>query len=170
MSGVTCSSGNRRGGAIGINLSGRLARKVRTLDTEARFLPGPDSRPIDYIRALRPHQWSKNVLVFVPLVAAHEIQAGLYLLAASLFVALSAVASGTYLLNDLLDLPHDRRHESKRHRPLAAGRVPLLPMFGVGLALATGGLVLAWRSVCIGGGIHPALPVRHARLLSVTQA
>ena len=137
--------------AIGINLSGRLARKVRTLDAEARFLPGPDRRPIDYIRALRPHQWSKNVLVFVPLVAAHEIQASLYLLAAGLFVALSAMASGTYLLNDLLDLPHDRRHESKRHRPLAAGKVPLLPMIGVGLALATGGLVLAWSLSALAG-------------------
>ena len=137
--------------AIGINLSGRLARKVRTLDAEARFLPGPDRLPIDYIRALRPHQWSKNVLVFVPLVAAHEIQASLYLLAAGLFVALSAMASGTYLLNDLLDLPHDRRHESKRHRPLAAGKVPLLPMIGVGLALATGGLVLAWSLSALAG-------------------
>ncbi len=137
--------------AIGVNLSVRLARKVHTLDAEARFLPGPDSRPIDYIRALRPHQWSKNTLVFVPLVAAHEIQASLYLLAAGIFVALSAVASGTYLLNDLLDLPHDRRHESKRHRPLAAGKVPLLPMIGVGLALVTGGLVLAWSLSALAG-------------------
>lgn len=137
--------------AIGINLSARLARKVRRVDAEARFLPGLDRRPRDYLRALRPHQWSKNVLVFVPLVAAHEIQASLYLLAAGLFVALSAVASGTYLLNDLLDLPHDRRHERKRHRPLAAGTVPLLPMIGVGPALAVGGLGLAWSLSALAG-------------------
>ena len=137
--------------AIGINLSARLARKVRTLDTEARFLPGPGGRPRDYMRALRPHQWSKNALVFVPLVAAHEIQASLYMVAAGTFVALSAVASGTYLLNDLLDLPYDRRHGSKRSRPLAAGKVPLLPMIGFSLALTAGGLVLAWSLSALAG-------------------
>ena len=137
--------------AIGINLSARLARKVRALDTEARFLPGRDSRPLDYIRALRPHQWSKNLLVFIPLVAAHEIQASLYMLAVGTFVALSAVASGTYVLNDLLDLPHDRQHESKRQRPLAAGKLPLLPMVGFGVALAAGGLVLAWSLSALAG-------------------
>ena len=156
--------------AIGVNLSARLARKVRRVDTEARFLSSLDRRPLDYLRALRPHQWSKNVLVFVPLIAAHEIQASLYLVAAGLFVALSAVASGTYLLNDLLDLPHDRRHERKRHRPLAAGTVPLLPMVGLSLVLAVGGPRTGLESVCIGGGVHPALPARHARLLPVSSS
>ncbi len=93
----------------------------------------------------------KNVLVFVPLAAAHETDAGLYLVAAGMFAALSAVASGTYVLNDLLDLPHDRRHATKRHRPMAAGKVPLLPMIGIGAALAAGGLLLAfWLSVAAG--------------------
>ena len=130
--------------AIGVGLSVDLTRKVRTLDSKARFLPGLDGGPLDRLRALRPYQWVKNVLVFVPLVAAHETDAGPYLLAAGVFVALSAVASGTYLLNDLLDLPHDRRHESKCHRPMAAGRVPLLPMICVGAALTAGGLALAF--------------------------
>ncbi len=131
--------------AIGINLSACLARKVRTLDTEARFLPGLGTRPTDYIRALRPHQWIKNVLVFTPLIAAHETRVEPYLVAAGVFAALSAAASGSYLLNDLLDLPHDRRHESKRHRPLAAGKAPLLPMIGIGVALVAGALALAFR-------------------------
>ena len=130
--------------ALGVGLPAGLARQVRALDGEARFLPGLGGGPRDRFRALRPHQWIKNVLVFVPLAAAHETGAEPYLVAAGMFAALSAVASGTYLLNDLLDLPHDRRHESKRHRPMAAGRVPLLPMIGIGAALSAGGLALAF--------------------------
>ena len=131
--------------AIGVNLPARLARAVRALDEDARFLPGTCGGPLDCFRALRPHQWVKNTLVFVPLVAAHETEPGLYLVAAGVFAALSACASGTYLFNDLLDLPHDRRHASKRRRPLAAGKAPLLPMMVLGAVLVAGGLALAFR-------------------------
>ena len=138
--------------AIGVNLPTRLVSEVRALDEEARFLPGLGGGPLDFFRALRPHQWVKNLLVFVPLVAAHETQAGLYLVAAGVFAALSACASGTYLLNDLLDLPHDRRHASKRHRPLPAGKVPLLPMMVLGAVLMAGGLAVAF-GLSAGAGI-----------------
>ena len=130
--------------AIGVGLPADLARHVRALDGDARLLPGLGGGPRDCFRALRTYQWVKNVLVFVPLVAAHETNVALYLMAAGVFAALSAVASGTYLLNDLLDLPHDRLHSSKRHRPMAAGKVPLLPMMATSAALAAGGLVLAF--------------------------
>ena len=137
--------------AIGVNLSPRLARTVRALDEDARFLPGPGVRPLDCLHALRPHQWVKNALVFIPLVTAHETAAGLYLACAVLFAALSACASGTYLFNDLLDLPHDRRHPEKRHRPMAAGKVPLLPMIGTGAVLVAVGLTAAfWLSAGAG--------------------
>ena len=138
--------------AIGVGLPTRLVRAVRALDEEARFLPGLGGGPFDCFRALRPHQWIKNTLVFVPLVAAHETQAGPYLAAAGVFAALSACASGAYLLNDLLDLPHDRGHASKRHRPFAAGKAPLLPMTILGVVLMAGGLAGAfWLSA--GAGI-----------------
>ena len=130
--------------AIGVNLSASLVGQVRALDEAARFLPGLGGGPRDYVRALRPHQWVKNVLVFIPLVAAHETQPWLCAVTAAVFVALSACASGTYLLNDLLDLPYDRQHTSKRQRPMAAGKVSLLPMMGVGAVLVTGGLGLAF--------------------------
>ena len=137
--------------AAGVGLPPELARKVRALDGEARLLPGLGGRPLDWFRALRPHQWVKNLLVFVPLAAVHETDAGSYLVAAGVFTALSAVASGGYLLNDLLDLPHDRGHPAKRHRPMAAGKTPLLPMIGIGAALAAGGLALAfWLSAAAG--------------------
>ena len=113
--------------------------------------PAASGRARDYFLALRPHHWIKNVLVFAPLVAADETRPELYLVAAGLFAALSACASGTYLLNDLVDLPYDRRHATKRHRPLAAGKISRLPALVIGAALAAGGLALAlWLSIPAG--------------------
>ena len=142
--------------AIGVNLPTRLVSEVRALDEEARFLPGLGGGPLDCFRALRPYQWAKNVLVFAPLVAAHETQAGVYLVAAGVFAALSACASGAYLLNDLLDLPYDRRHATKRHRPLPAGKVPLLPTMVLGTVLIGGGLAVAF-GLSAGAGIYVLL-------------
>ena len=133
--------------AIGVGLSGRLSRRLSALREDARLLPGFGGRRRDDLRGLRPHQWVKNLLVFAPLVAAHETAVAAYGTVAGMFVAISACASGTYLLNDLLDLPHDRRRASKRRRPVAAGRVGLPSALGFGAALATGGLALAfWLS------------------------
>ena len=154
--------------AIGVGLGAGLAREVRALDGDARFLPGLGGGPRDWFRALRPHQWVKNVLVFVPLAAAHETDAGPYLVAAGVFAALSAVASGAYLLNDLLDLPHDRGHPAKRRRPMAAGKAPLLPMIGIGAALAAGGLALTfWLSAAAGLWVLAYLAVTCAYSLSL---
>lgn len=110
--------------------------------------------PLDYVRAMRPHHWIKNLMVFVPLLADHGTDGELYLRLLGVFAALSACASGTYLLNDVLDLPHDRRHRRKRHRPLAAGRTALPPTVGIGLALVAAGLAAAFGlSVAAGLGV-----------------
>ena len=76
--------------------------------------------------ALRPHQWLKNGLIFVPMLLAHEFGAGAIAQAVLAFVAFGLCASSVYLLNDLLDLPDDRVHPSKKNRPLAAGRLSVL--------------------------------------------
>lgn len=79
----------------------------------------------DYLRALRPKQWSKNVLVFAALVFSHqltEIDAVLEVLVA--FLCFCAASSAVYLLNDLRDRESDRLHPTKRFRPIAAGLVP----------------------------------------------
>jgi 4-hydroxybenzoate polyprenyltransferase len=77
-----------------------------------------------YVTALRPYQWAKNALVFVPLFAAHQVTSvGPFLHALLAFACFSFCASAGYVLNDLLDLPSDRRHPRKKHRPLASGQV-----------------------------------------------
>ncbi len=74
------------------------------------------------LKALRPHQWVKNVLIFLPLLLAHQLLELSQLVEALFaFVAFSLAASSGYVLNDLLDLAADRTHPTKRYRPFAAG-------------------------------------------------
>ena len=75
------------------------------------------------LRALRPHQWVKNLLVFLPVLAAH--QPASLAVAFIAFIAFSLTASAVYLINDLADLEADRAHKRKRHRPLASGALPV---------------------------------------------
>jgi 4-hydroxybenzoate polyprenyltransferase len=96
------------------------------------------------IRTLRPHQWVKNFIVFVPLITSHNLTFWPLLSALGAFVALCWCASGVYVLNDLLDLDADRQHPTKRERPFAAGELPLpvgLILFPVLLVLS---VAFAW--------------------------
>lgn len=111
-------------------------------------LPAPAKRDAQaMLKALRPHQWLKNLLIFLPLLAAHDLSFATIWPALWAFVAFSLVASSVYLLNDLLDLSADRAHPRKRSRPFASGRLrietgtllaPLLLVNGVGIAWLVG--------------------------------
>lgn len=80
-------------------------------------------------RAMRPHQWAKNLLLLVPLLLSHAISSHLLITGLLAFCCFSLVASGTYIINDLLDIETDRHHPQKRRRPFAAG--DLSPVAGV---------------------------------------
>ena len=111
------------------------------------------------LRCLRWHQWSKNILVFLPLVASHQIlNIKLAWLSALGFLSLSFCASALYIVNDLLDLQADRLHPSKRNRPLASGALPL-----------NAGLILAAVMVIAAGSVAWMLPM-DARLLLAAYA
>jgi len=103
--------------------------------TTADFAPPrARSRGIALLQALRPHQWVKNLLLFVPLVLDHKLFNGPAVTrAVTAFVAFCCAASSAYALNDVIDLDADRRHPTKRHRPFASGA--LSPALGVALAL-----------------------------------
>jgi 4-hydroxybenzoate polyprenyltransferase len=79
----------------------------------------------DLMRALRVHQWLKNLLIFLPPLAAHTLSIDAMLNSLLAFLSFCFCASGVYLLNDLIDLDSDRQHPTKRLRPLAAGIIPL---------------------------------------------
>ncbi|WP_224825235.1 UbiA family prenyltransferase [Cognatishimia sp. MH4019] len=79
----------------------------------------------DLIRALRPHQWVKNVLLLLPMLAAHTFEVAPLLLVLLGMASFSAAASTIYIVNDLLDLEADRLHPKKKNRPFASGAVPI---------------------------------------------
>lgn len=114
----------------------------RAGDVDLRTAATP-SVPVSIIRALRPHQWTKNLLVFVPLLAAHKLDSGAIYLAVLAFCAFSMAASATYLVNDLADLESDRRNAYKRARPFASGDLGLAWGFVLAPAIMAGALLLA---------------------------
>lgn len=128
--------------AVGRAASWTRRLRARGIRVWATFPPVHASL-LDLIRTLRPHHWMKNVLVLAPIVLATQVlnwRDWLYALLAA--AALSLTASGTYVLNDILDLETDRRHPVKRFRPLAAGTlrisaglamVPVLLGLGIGI-------------------------------------
>lgn len=91
-------------------------------------------------KALRLHQWSKNILMFVPLVLAHMYgELGAVAMTVAAFILMGTIASGTYVLNDLSDLAADRVHRTKKTRPFAAGDLPVRDgLVGAPLLIAFG--------------------------------
>lgn len=97
-------------------------------------------------RVLRVHQWLKNLLVFVPLFAAHRLgDSALWSALALAFVAFSLCASSVYIVNDLLDLDSDRQHPRKRLRPFASGQVPAWKGVALAPLLLFASIALAWH-------------------------
>lgn len=123
----------RAHGVIVVNASSALERHVaRQLGAGAVVFSRRGRSLPAIVRALRPHQWAKNVLLLVPLFAAHRLGDLDGLIHAVLALAAFCMcASSVYLLNDMLDLEADRAHARKSKRPFAAGDLSLR----VGLAL-----------------------------------
>ena len=105
---------------------GGLRRQAARVHAAPGFLD-PEPRGVrPWLKMLRVHQWLKNLLVFVPIAAGHQLgDAGLLGQAILAFVAFSLCASSVYIVNDLLDLSADRQHLRKRRRPFASGDVPI---------------------------------------------
>jgi 4-hydroxybenzoate polyprenyltransferase len=112
-----------------------------------------------WLKAIRLHQWAKNVLIFVPLLLAHDWNLTTFVGATVAFLSFGLCASSTYIVNDLLDIEADRRHPRKRRRPFAAGDlsaiqgvVAIVLLFLVAVALA----VLLPKIVrMVPGGVQP---------------
>jgi 4-hydroxybenzoate polyprenyltransferase len=130
--------------ALVVSRSARFTREVQRQLPHARQVAGRRPGFLPYVRALRPYQWVKNLLVFLPLVAGHTFDpatVGRTLLA---FVCFCLAASSAYIINDLLDLPGDRDHARKRNRPFASGAIPVAhgPPIAVLLMMAAFGASL----------------------------
>lgn len=126
--------------AILVNVPHRLAQTVkRSVAIEREFAPRQDGLKI-WFRALRVHQWLKNLLIFVPLLTAFSFtdfaKSANSVIA---FFAFSLAASANYVINDLWDLENDRAHPRKRFRPFASGQLPI----SYGLVASAGCLLVA---------------------------
>lgn len=143
--------------AVVVNAPASLLAQARSRFKVTQVFEAPAQGFTTWRRALRLHQWLKNLLLFMPLLAAHQLGDlhawGVLGLA---FVAFSLCASSVYLANDLLDLESDRLHPRKRARPFASGALPawmgvaLAPvLLGASLALAAlvGPAFLSWLVV-----------------------
>lgn len=114
-------------GAIVVG-SSQLVKSVEKLCPLVAHIPVKRS-PLHFLRLLRPHQWAKNILIFVPLLLAKTISVASLTQALIAFCAFSLTASIVYVINDVIDLPNDRTHSTKFKRPLAASLVsPLLAL------------------------------------------
>jgi 4-hydroxybenzoate polyprenyltransferase len=130
--------------AVLVNVSDRVAAEVRATTPIEREFAAPQRGGRLWFRALRVHHWLKNLLVFLPLLTSFSFgQLDKVVAAVVAFVAMSLMASGTYLLNDMWDLDNDRRHPRKRHRPLASGELPMLWGLGAATVLVAGASLLA---------------------------
>ena len=106
--------------------------------------PRAQTWPLTWINAMRLYQWTKNGLIFVPPLLAHEIiQPHVLVNSVLAFVAFGLCASSVYLVNDLIDLTADRQHSRKRLRPFAAGTLSARSGLAVAVLLITGAVVFA---------------------------
>lgn len=129
--------------AIVVNAAPGVYRRAGKIVTFERRFRARSPMLRAFVRAIRPHQWMKNMLILVPVVTSHQLADRPMMLSALLaFVSFCLCTSSVYLLNDLLDLSADRRHPRKRFRPLAAGDLPIQSaVIGAPLLLLSGVLL-----------------------------
>lgn len=140
--------------AVVVNASEGLVKKAENCCKVEEIFPSPAMGFTAWRRVLRVHQWMKNLLMFVPLFAAHQLtNLDTWLTLMLAFFSFSLCASSVYIVNDLLDLESDRQHARKRYRPFASGVVPawmgvvlapLLLIASLTLAQYVGGTFIPW--------------------------
>jgi 4-hydroxybenzoate polyprenyltransferase len=129
---------------FGVALSPGLRRRIKsagmTVEEIAPYTPWFPA----LLREMRPHQWVKNLLVFVSLgLAVQSVDQQVFTRFLATFIAFCLLTSGTYIVNDLTDLASDRQHPRKRFRPIASGRLPIAIAIPSALLLIVAGLLIA---------------------------
>ncbi len=128
-----------------VNAPSNVAKQARTiLPIEIEFFDEKNPLVPTILKEIRIHQWVKNLLLFVPPIAAHVLGNTEILMHAIIaFFSFSFAASSVYIMNDLLDIASDRAHRTKRHRPIASGQISISRALVLGSVLLLGSIVLA---------------------------
>lgn len=155
-------------GAVLVGASPSVVRRVRRQGEPLALFASPRRVGSLLRRSMRLHQWAKNALLFVPLVLGGKaLEASAWMAAMLGFIALGLTASAAYVINDLWDLPSDRRHWSKRLRPLASGDLSIRE----GIVLALLGLTAGFGAAAtLGRGAVLMLALYTAGTLSYSFA
>ena len=140
--------------AFAIGASKDTVRRMKSVSTDSDVIAIPGNQLKIWLKAIRVHQYVKNTLIFLPLLASHQISGGGISASILAFLAFSAAASSIYLINDLADLNDDRLHPSKKRRPLAAGQIGVFEAL-----LCAGALLLLSTMLCL------ALPYKFTLVL-----
>jgi 4-hydroxybenzoate polyprenyltransferase len=130
--------------AILANASPRLVSDIKNAKEHVEILSEKPKFLSNLIDAARLYQWVKNLLIFVPILAAQKFDGASVIQAGLAFLFFGLAASSVYLVNDLLDLEADRRHPRKRQRPFASGRLAVLPGLFTAAALGLASLIGAY--------------------------
>ena len=119
-----------------VNTSKAVEALAKQLGPVTKTFPGEALTARLILRAIRWHQWIKNILLFVPVLTAHELMNPSAMVNAALgFISFSAIASAVYVMNDLTDTTADRQNAYKKHRPIAAGRLSPQAAMKIGAVL-----------------------------------
>ncbi len=140
-----------------VNPSSSLIHKIKSKVQNIEIIQDEAPSKSKSFKALRPHQWAKNILLFAPLLAAHRYnEIDLLISTLIAFISFSLCASSVYILNDLTDLEDDRAHARKRNRPFASGAlslkygirlIPILLAISISIALQLGTAFLATLAI-----------------------
>jgi 4-hydroxybenzoate polyprenyltransferase len=125
----------RPGGPVAVYATSMLGQISSNMGSQAAAI----------VQAIRPHQWAKNLLVFVPIIVSHQLNHIGDLIGCTLaFGSFSACASAVYLFNDLFDIDSDRLHPQKRPRPFASGKLPISHGFAWAAGLLAYAFLQSW--------------------------
>jgi 4-hydroxybenzoate polyprenyltransferase/phosphoserine phosphatase len=149
------------------------ARPFRLADGRLTSQLGTPQRGLDatllqaLLKALRPRQWLKNLLVFTPMLAGHSLELPVLLASLLAFAVFSLCASSAYLLNDAMDAQDDRMHPVKHRRPIASGALPLSLGLAASVLLAAIGLSLSalFNPLLLAAGVYLAATVTYSLYL-----
>ncbi len=137
-----CKSWKNARQVIAVSPGARLSAWLTKLAQPMQILKD-EWPPGVLLKEMRPHQWVKNLLLFLPLLAAQEFQPATILQVLIAILAFSIGASAIYIVNDLLDLEADRQHPEKRNRPIASGALPIRAAMAASTLLGIAALGLA---------------------------
>ncbi len=140
--------------AVLVNPSNSTSSKVKSIGNQCEVIQDQPDLPRLIKKQLRVNQWIKNLLIAVPLIAAHQVKNFDLVFSTILaMISFSLIASMVYVMNDMLDVENDRKHPTKKERPFASGRLPLKTGFFLApvLGLASFGVAstLGWSFVAV---------------------